>query len=61
MSSYEKIKALFSKKFELVDRYSKLAIKESESITGKPTQPARKLSFDALRHEIDREINFYDE
>lgn len=56
----QKIDEILNKKFELIQRYATLAVKEStEIVDGKPVAE-RKALCDLLRDEIKQEIQFYD-
>lgn len=55
-----KIEEILRKKTELIERYAKVTIKESDSIISGELSVDRKHDCDRLREEIDREIAFYD-
>lgn len=57
----QKIEEILSKKFGLIQRYARIAVKESSAIIdgGKCTE--RKEVCDLLRQEIDSEIKFYND
>ncbi|BCA95942.1 hypothetical protein TUM19329_23030 [Legionella antarctica] len=55
-----KIEDILHKKTELIDRYAKISIKESEAIVDGALSTQRKVACDRLKLEIDEEIKFYD-
>ncbi|HHF7365009.1 TPA: hypothetical protein ACPSKY_000099 [Legionella bozemanae] len=55
-----KIEEILNKKTELVERYAKVIVKESDSIVSGAVSSERKTACDRLREEIDHKIAFYD-
>ncbi|KTD42063.1 hypothetical protein [Legionella parisiensis] len=55
-----KIEEILNKKTELVERYAKVIVKESDSIVSGTVSSERKTACDRLREEIDHKIAFYD-
>lgn len=56
-----KIEEIFHKKASLIERYSQLALNESESIIGGKITQDRKKACDSLKAEIDEEMKAYDQ
>lgn len=57
----QKIEEILNKKFELIQRYSNMTLKESDALVNGESQGNRKQVSDMLRDEIEREMAFYDE
>ncbi|HHT0592696.1 TPA: hypothetical protein ACTXXA_001933 [Legionella anisa] len=55
-----KIEEILRTKTELVERYAKVIVKESDSIVSGAVSSERKTACDRLREEIDHKIAFYD-
>ncbi|QDP72992.1 hypothetical protein FOG18_10660 [Legionella israelensis] len=55
-----KIEEILQKKFQLIDRYSQVTLKESAGIIDKGIIKERMETCDRLKKEIDKEISFYD-
>lgn len=56
-----KIDEILDKKFDLIQRYATLAVKESTEIVDGKSVAERKALCDLLRDEIKQEIKFYDQ
>ncbi|WP_419420978.1 hypothetical protein ACNVED_06690 [Legionella sp. D16C41] len=56
----QKIEEILKKKSELIERYAKAIIKESNAIIAGTSNPARKEVCDKLRLEIDGQLRAYD-
>ncbi|ASQ45569.1 hypothetical protein [Legionella clemsonensis] len=55
----QKIEDILKKKADLIERYSKIAVKESTAIIGGEQSAERKAICDKLKQEIDNELGFY--
>lgn len=56
----QKIEENIKKKYELIERYAQLILKESATIISGESTADRKVVCDKLKVEIDKEIAFYD-
>lgn len=56
----QKIEDNLKRKYEIIQRYAKLTIKESSNIISGETSEDRKKICDKLKEEMDKEIKFYD-
>lgn len=57
----QKIESILNKKFELIERYSKISLKESSEVIDGTQAPGHKSVCDLLRQEMDSEMQFYED